>query len=78
MATYQQKLAEIWIGDHITYINGGHQETGQVCGWRTILPDHGPYVLVFDSVNGTDKQVGLSAIVERRRAGHTGGVIQFD
>jgi len=78
MATYQKKLAEIWIGDHITYVTtGGHQETGQVCGWRTILPDHGPYCLVLDPDGQTDKQVGLTAIIERRRAGHTGGIVQF-
>ena len=77
MATYQKKLAEIQIGDHITYSTNGHLETGQVCGWRTILPDHGPYVLVFDPGGQTDKQVGLSAILERRHPGVGGGVIQF-
>jgi hypothetical protein len=78
MATsLQERLASIQIGDRITYTNGGHQATGEVCGWRTILPDRGPYCLVFDPDGPIDKQVGLSAILQRKRAGIDGGVIQF-
>jgi len=79
MATYQEKLASIQIGDRITWIdNGGHQATGEVCGWRTILPDRGPYVLVFDPDGPIDKQIGLSAILERRRPGVNSNIVKFE
>jgi hypothetical protein len=79
MATsLQERLASIQIGDRITYTNGGHQETGEVCGWRTLLPDRGPYCLVFNPSGPIDKQIGLSVILERRRPGNGGGILQFD